>query len=147
MADTFRTEAEKSLWAARRKTVINRLRTAIQKLCLADVLTTEVNGWALAVTAPPLDIVVSVNKPIYDAMGTDHAILVQRASRLEGYVPGKPMTREVRVDFAPGGETPSEVGELALADVVGWNAERLATRRLPDRVLVGRRVPRRRNRS
>ncbi len=138
MAETFRSEADSNLWAARRAEVIGRMRAAIDELSLTGATVADVSGWALRVDAPPVDLVVSVNKPRYEAMGTDHAILVQRASRRNGFVPGKPVTREVRVDFQPGTHVPSVAGDMALASVNAWNVERLATRRLPERMAPAR---------
>jgi hypothetical protein len=134
LAEFFRTEADRNLWADRRAEVIGRMRDAIVMLSLPDVRLSDINGWALGVDAPPVDLVVSVNRPRYEAMGTDHAILVQRASPREGFVPGKPTTREVRVDFEPGMHVPSAAGQAALADVVEWTAKRLAIRCLPEAV-------------
>jgi hypothetical protein len=143
-AETFRDEADRILWVARRAEVIGRMRTAVESMSLSDVEIADVNGWALGMRAPPVDLIVSVNKPLYDAMGIDHVVLVQKASRQDGFVPGRPVRREIRVDFVPGTHLPSVAGNASLADVVSWNAERLSTRNLPDHQPVIRRTPVRR---
>jgi hypothetical protein len=114
MSEYFPSQESRALWYDRRAVVLEMLQDALAPLLAEGLETRETKGWALWAKLDRWAVDVSTGMP-YASSNT--MLVLERVMRANGFSPGKPMLREVRVDFAPDSSRLTEAGEAAMAEV------------------------------